>query len=491
MDRSLSSEVLCQLPRGLAPLPYDRSETSIGIVHFGPGGFHRAHQAAYTDSILSIDPSWAICGVSLRSSNLRDAISRQDNLYTLAILDEKTEYRLIGAIKELLVAPENPDAVLTKLTDKDVRIVTATITEKGYCLTLGGDLDMEHHDIIHDLSNSSSPRTFIGYIVEGLRRRREAGFAPFIPISCDNLAENGKHLKKSVLQFANIVDPKLATWIESKVAFPCTMVDSITPATDDSLRNQVNSDLGITDKWPISREPFTQWVIEDVFANYPVPPWDQVGVTFTQDVRPYEEAKLRLLNGCHSALAYIGTLAGEETVAGAMALPEISTYITQMMREEICPGLGAPDGMELETYCQAIRDRFTNPNIEYRLSQIAGDSSQKIPFRLLQTIEDNLNKGRSIKLLSLAVAAWMGFCIRAVQNNLPINDPVKDQILAIACNTTGNAEHDVSLFLELEEMFPTQLSTKFGFKESLTAAYEALTEGNRQSLLSSLTGEYD
>lgn len=474
----LSASTLDTLPATVGVPAYDRAAISCGIVHFGPGAFHRAHQAAFTEDVLSLDPAWGICGVSLRSTGVRDALRDQDNLYTLALLGESTSYRIIGSIHEMLVAPEDPEAIIERLTRPSTHVVSSTITEKGYCLTPEGDLNTARDEIVHDFSNPQQPVSAPGYLCEALRRRREKGVAPFVPLSCDNMADNGKRVRNALLQFAGHTNPELAKWIADEVSFPCTMVDSITPATDDALRDRVASDLGLRDAWPIQREPFTQWVIEDSF-NMPRPPWEDVGVTMTNDVRAFEEAKLRLLNGAHSSLAYLGSLTGYETVAEAMQDSRLVAYLRAMMAEEICTSLTAPAGLDLAEYSESILQRFENSNIRYLLGQIVLDGSQKIPFRLLMTVADNLKAGRPTRRLLLAVAAWMKFVRRVAADNSEHVDPLKTELFAIAAQCNGDALNDVGRFLTLRQMFTEDLTTLPGFTNALVAAYTAI--GNAEA----------
>ena len=481
----LSASTLNTLPATVGVPAYDRAAISTGIVHLGPGAFHRAHQAAYAEDVLSLDPAWGICGVSLRSTGVRDALQDQDNLYTLALLGESTSYRIIGSIHEMLVAPEDPDAVLERLTRPSTHVVSSTITEKGYCLTPDGDLDTVRDEIVHDFSNPQQPVSAPGYLCEALRRRRESGVAPFVPLSCDNMADNGKRVRNALLQFAGQTDQELQKWIADEVSFPCTMVDSITPATDDALRDRVASDLGLRDAWPIQREPFTQWVIEDAF-NTPRPPWEDVGATMPTDVRGFEEAKLRLLNGTHSSLAYLGSLAGHETVAEAMQDGRLVAYLRTMMAEEICTSLTAPAGLDLAEYSQSILQRFANPNIRYMLGQIAWDGSQKIPFRLLMTIADNLKAGRSTRRLMLAVAAWMKFVRRVAVDNSEHVDPLKKELFDIAARCNGDARNDVERFLTLRQIFTEDLTTLPGFTDGLVAAYTAIANAEAADIYAAI-----
>jgi len=300
----------------LKPPDY-RDRLSTGIVHFGPGAFHRAHQADYVDRLLHDDPRWGIAAVSLRSAATVDALKAQDGLYTLAVLDARTSFRTIGAHSRFF-GPNDGACVRQQLRDPAVRIVTSTVTEKGYCLAGDGTLDFTHPDISRDLLQPEQPVSLIGWLAMGLADRRANALPPFTPLCCDNMAANGRKLQAAVLAFAQRIDPQIARWIEGEVAFPNTMVDSITPATDDRLRSLVRDGTGFDDAVPVSREAYTQWVLEDGLPPGS-PDFRSVGVTLTPDVEAWEKAKLRILNGAHSSLAYLGLLLGLETVAEAMA----------------------------------------------------------------------------------------------------------------------------------------------------------------------------
>lgn len=482
----LNSQSLAGLLEGATRLPdYDRSQVRTGVVHFGPGAFHRAHQAAYLDAALSRDPRWGICEVALHSAGVRDALAPQDWLYSLQILDAQASLRVIGSIIEILVAPESPTAVLDRLALPSVHLVTITITEKGYCLGSSGGLDFAHADIQHDLQHRATPRTIIGYLAQGLRRRRDAGLAPPNILSCDNLADNGKRLRRAVLEFTQRLDAGLSSWIESNVRFPCSMVDSITPATDDALRKRVADQLGVADQWPIQRELFSQWVIEDAMTD-PKPDWAAVGVTITNDVAGYERAKLRLLNGAHSSLAYIGSLAGYETVSQAMSDPALPGFLRKLMQEDISPTLTLPRGFDLQDYIEAILRRFANPHVRYQLAQIAGEGSQKLPFRLFGTISDALAVGRPIERLCLPVAAWFHFVRRKALCAQRITDPLAARLSELGSACTGEPAHDVRLFLTLPNVYPGTLATNGTFETRLADAYRILSAIDRPAALESL-----
>ena len=458
---------------GVALPAYDRDKVTVGVVHFGPGAFHRAHQAFYFDQLLAKDPRWGICAVSLKSPGVRDALQPQDGLYTLAQLDAETTFRVVGSILEVLVAPEDPPSVFARLAAPTTRMVTLTVTEKGYCLTGDGKLDTAHPDIVHDLASPREPVSAVGYVVEGLRRRFQAGLAPYAVVACDNLADNGWRLKAAVVAFAETLDPVLAGWIEGEGRFPRTMVDSITPATDDALRARVEAATGLSDAWPIQREAFTQWVVEDVLGDG-APDLASVGVTLTDDVRGFERAKLRLLNGVHSTIAYVGLLKGHETVFEAISDPALAKIAEDLMVQDIIPTLTAPRGLDLAAYAQAILARFRNPEIRHLLAQIAWDGSQKLPFRILGTVTDALEAGRSVDRLALPLAAWMHFVRRRVAEGVKIVDPLAERLGETAANFTGEAKSDVAQFLKLEPVFSRELAGNAVFVAALEKAYAAL-----------------
>jgi fructuronate reductase len=442
-------------------------------VHFGPGAFHRAHQAWFFESMLAHDPRWGISAVSLRSTDVRDALAPQDHLYTIAIRDEVISYQVIGALRELFVAPENPEAVLARLCAPTTHLVTITVTEKGYCLAADGSLDLTHPDIQRDLKNPRAPGSVVGFLTEGLRRRRDSGLPPFTVISCDNLVDNGARLARATAQFASTSDRGFARWIEGEVRFPRTMVDSITPATTDALKDSVADALGVRDRWPVQREAFVQWVIEDVF-RHESPDWQRAGVTLTNDVAGYDRAKLRLLNGAHSTLAYVGSLAGYVTVADAMKDDELRAFVQTLMVEDILPTLTAPRGLDLRTYVDAILRRFRNPNMHHELAQIAWDGSQKLPFRILGTVRDALAAGRSIDRLCVPLAAWMQFVRQAAARGERVKDPLAAQLFEIGRACEGRGVTDTPRVLALESVFPAELRADARFTGPLTKAYDSL-----------------
>ena len=464
---------------GVTVPAYDRSQVKPGIVHLGIGAFHRAHQAAYTDSVLNRgDHDWGIIGVSLRRSDTRDALDPQDNLYTLAIRDGNGEkLRVIGSIVETLVAPENPEAVLAAMTAPETRIISLTVTEKGYCYAPAmATLEVGHPDIVHDLENPAHPRSAPGYIVEAIRRRRAGNIAPFTLLSCDNLPSNGETLRRVIVRMAELSDPALARYIEQNIAFPSTMIDRIVPATTDKERASISAALGLEDRWPIATEPFTQWVIEDHFANGR-PAWELAGATFVEDVAAFELMKLRLLNGSHSTLAYLGYLAGHETVSDAMAAPGFKTLIRDLMDQEVTPTLPTLAGFDVTSYKDQLIARFQNPALHHRTWQIAMDGSQKLPQRLLNTIEQRLAAGQSIDRLALGVAAWMRYVTGTDERGQPIDvrDPLAQQLLA-ATQNRHSADSIIQALLGFDTILKPAFAQNQKFLTPVRTALASLLE---------------
>ena len=453
----LSSRTLADLPPDVVRPAYDRAATQVGIVHLGIGAFHRAHQAVYLDDRLGAgERDWAICGASLRAADTSDALSPQDGLYTVAIRSGEGErLRVIGAVRRLLVAPADPEGLLQAMTDPRVKIVSLTITEKGYCHDPAtGTLREDHPDIRADLSHPIEPRTAPGFLVEALRRRRADRSAPFTVLCCDNLPANGRTVARVVARYAALVDPALGRFVENEVAFPATMVDRIVPATTDADREAVAARLGMQDAWPVMTEPFTQWVIEDRFGAGR-PRLEEAGAELVADVAPYELMKLRLLNGSHSTLSYLGYLAGYETVSDVMADPAFARLVRDLMDEEVTPTLSVPPGADLEGYKLSLIERFANPALRHRTWQIAIDGSQKLPQRLLGTIRDRLKAKAPIPRLALGVAAWMRYVTGVDERGGPIDvrDPLSHRLRAIAEEAGPVPERLAPALLGVTEVF--------------------------------------
>ncbi|OGB19738.1 MAG: mannitol dehydrogenase [Burkholderiales bacterium RIFCSPLOWO2_12_67_14] len=442
----LHPQHLTTLPAEVARPAYDRERLQNGIVHLGLGAFMRAHMAAATEAAIAAgDLRWGIVGVSLRQPDTRDALAPQDGLYTLAIRDADAQdqprqrLQVIGAVRSLLVAPENPGAVLDAIAAADARIVSLTVTEKGYCHDPAtGALRLDHPDIVHDLANPAAPRSAIGVLVVGLQLRYALGHGPLTLMSLDNLPANGRVLRGAVLSFAEALDPALARRIAADCRFPCSMVDRIVPRTTDADRAAVSQALGCEDRWPVLGEPFFDWAVEDDFAA-DRPDWTLGGARFVADAEPFERLKLRMVNGTHSSIAYLGAMAGWQTVDKAIAQAPLREHIEALMRDEIEPTLAELPGLDLPAYRANLLARYANPALAHRTRQIAMDGSQKLPQRLLCTVRDRLAQGLPVPRMALGVAAWMHY-LRGVDelgNAYAIDDPHAAELTALYQRTLG------------------------------------------------------
>lgn len=438
-------------------------------MHLGVGAFCRAHLAAYVDEVLRNDPSWGIVGASLRRSVTRDALAPQDFLYTLAIRDGSgTSSRVIGSIIRILDAATQRRDLLAAMVDPRVRIVSLTVTEKGYCHDPAtGELDPHHPYVLHDLAHPEAPVTMPGLVVRALELRRTAGMAPFTVLCCDNLPENGRTTARIVTGFARLRDNGLADYIAAEVAFPSTMVDRIVPATTEADRKLILDTTGMDDAWPVVTEPFTQWVIEDRFPRGR-PALEMVGAELVADVRPFELMKLRMLNGSHSTIAYLGYLGGYEHVNEAMADPSLRTLIYEFMTDEVMSTL--PGGLrDLAAYRDALLERFGNPALRHRTWQIAMDGSQKLPQRLLGTIRERLALGLPVRRAALGVAAWMRYVTGVDErgNTIDVRDPFASRLQSISKLSEGRPDRLVDGMLGIAEIFGEDLPRHGCFRAEL------------------------
>lgn len=482
MTERLSNTTVNDLPSEVARPSYDRAAVTPGIVHLGVGAFHRAHQAVYTDDLLGRDPGWGIIAASLRSPATRDALAPQDSLYSLAVRSGDSEsLRVVGSIGEILVAPDDTGRLLDRLAAPRTRIVSLTVTEKGYCHDPAtGMLNEDHPDIVRDLAAAEAPRTAIGMIVAALARRRAAGVAPFTVLTCDNLPANGQLVKRVVDRFAELRGGNLGAYVAGELACPATMVDRITPATTGEDRARIDAALGVTDAWPVVTEPFTQWVIEDRFPTGR-PAWEDFGAELVTDVEPYEFMKLRLLNGAHSSLAYLGYLAGYQTVAETMADSDFARFVAGLI-DEVMPTVPPPPGADLAAYKRALIARFENTALKHRTWQIAMDGSQKLPQRLLATIRDKRAAGAPYPRLALGVAAWMRYVTGVDEQGQPIDvrDPMADRLRAIADAAGPSAERLAPALLAVEAVFGSDLAADAGFRAAVTEALACLFAAGAQ-----------
>jgi len=453
-----------------SPLGYDRTKVTPGIVHLGTGAFHRAHMAVYIDRLLPRDPSWGIIGASLKKPDVRDALKPQDFLYTVAVADAGgVKTQIVGSILDVLDATTQREALIAQMADPAIRIVSLTVTEKGYCHDPAtGTLDRNHPDIIHDLAYPDAPVSAPGLIVRALELRQQKGIPPFTVLSCDNLPSNGKTVARIVSAFAALRSPELARHIEANVAFPGTMVDRIVPATTDADRAEVAKLTGREDAWPIMTEPFTQWVVEDRFSTGR-PDLASVGVQLVEHVEPFELMKLRMLNGSHSTLAYLGYLGGHAYVSEAIADPGIAKLIHGLMTNEVPATLSLPRD-ELASYRDQLLARFANPRLKHRTWQIAMDGTQKLPQRLLGTIRDRLAAGQSFDRLALGVAAWMRYATGVDEKHEPIEvkDPMSGRLTDIGRRVGAHPEALAHEYLALREVFG-DLGANPTFRDAVTA----------------------
>ncbi len=476
-----------------APLPYDRSRVTPGIVHIGIGAFFRAHAATYVDSLLAGDPSWGIVGVSLRRSDTREALAPQDGLYTVAVCSAQgMDCRTIGSVLEVMDANTQRDAVIETMCDPRVRIVSLTVTEKGYCHDPAtGRLDPAHRDIVHDLANPGEPVSAAGLIVRALELRRASGVPPFTVMSCDNLPANGETTARVVTEFAALRDPALADHVRNDVSFPSTMVDRIVPATTPADRQAVTEATGLDDAWPVMTEPFTQWVIEDDFPAGR-PPFEDAGAQMVGDVHDFELMKLRMLNGSHSPLAYLGYLAGYETVSETISDPDIAAFVRGLLHDEVIATL--PGGLgDMPAYADALLERYTNPALKHRTWQIAMDGSQKLPQRLLGTIRDRLAAGLPVDRLALGVAAWMRYASGTDEKGaaIDVRDPLADRFKAIAGEAGDDPAALVAGFLGLREVFGVDLPQDDALRATITAHLASLIDNGALATVRALNARLD
>lgn len=483
----LNSANLSRLDHVSKPL-YDRSSLNVGVIHFGVGNFHRSHEAMYLDRLMQSGQAidWAICGVGLMPADslMRDVMAAQDCLFTLVLRhpDGQLESRVIGSMAEYLFGPDQPDAVFARLVDPAVRIVSLTVTEGGYLKdAVTGDFDSSHLSVVRDLEHRDNPSTAFGYIVEGLRRRRQLGLKPFTVLSCDNLQGNGVYARNAVIGFAQQADEELAEWIGRDVSFPNCMVDRITPATTDADRTAVQESCGVIDQWPVPAEPFTQWIIEDDFPAGR-PPLESVSVQFVEDVTPYELMKLRLLNASHQALAYLGASMGYVLVDEAMRDDLIRDYLRSYMATEAAPTLGELPGIDVGAYMETLLERFSNPRMRDTLVRLATDGSTRMATFTLPAIRANLQEDRPVVLGAAMVAAWATFW-EAIGQGRPTAAGVPDDERTLVMTRAALEQRtNPSAFIEIGELFG-DLAHDDRFRRAFIEARERmLAEGTHDTL---------
>lgn len=443
---TLSSKTLSQVNPSVATPKYDRTQLKTGIVHFGVGGFHRAHEAMTLDNLFNegISKDWAICGVGLLPNDLKmkQVFDEQDCLYTLTLKhpDGRREARVIGSIVEYIFGPENPEALIEKLAHPDTRIVSLTITEGGYNFDrVTGEFDSSNPAVAADIESESVPTTVFGYIFAGLALRRERGIAPFTVMSCDNIQGNGDIAKKMFTAFASLKQAEFGEWMSENVAFPNSMVDRITPVTAPEDIVEAEQNTGLADSWPVVCEPFFQWVIED---HFPLgrPEFEKAGVQMVEDVMPYELMKLRLLNASHQGLTYFGYLSGYRYAHEATSDPAIAAFLLRYMNEEATPTLLPVPGIDLNAYKLQLIERFSNPEVKDTLARLCAESSDRIPKWLVPVVHDQIAKAGQVKLSAAVVASWARYAEGVDEKGEAINvvDPLKDELIPIAKSQREN-----------------------------------------------------
>jgi mannitol 2-dehydrogenase len=487
----LSDKTIGDLDAAVATPAYDRSAVSASIVHFGVGGFHRAHQAMYLDALMNQGKAleWGLCGVGALPHDKRiiDTLRAQDGLYTLVVKhpDGHREPRVIGSIVEVVFAPDDPGAVVDRLADERTRIVSTTITEGGYLVNqVTGEFDAQdpsiQADLAADFTAGEAPTTVFGFIVAALDRRRRDGRAPFTVMSCDNLPDNGDVAKRMICAFARLKDPALADWMEAQVAFPNCMVDRITPVTATEDIGRLADDFGVADAWPVVCEPFTQWVLEDRFGAGGRPPFEDAGVQMVDDVVPYELMKLRLLNASHQALCYLGFLSGYRYAHEVCQDPLFAQFLLAYMQREGSPTLPEVPGVDLDAYRHQLVERFANPEVRDTLARLCAESSDRIPKWLVPVIRENLRSGGEVELSALVVASWARYAEGVDERGAPIEvvDRLKDRVMAAA----ARQQDDPLAFIRDRDLFG-DLADDERFATAYTAALDRLhTLGARATL---------
>ena len=453
----LNNQNLPQLSETVSIPQYDRSKVKAGIVHVGVGGFHRAHEAYYTDQLLHNETAgdWGICGIALLEydAKIYKTLKEQDGLYTLVIkeLDGTLTKRIIGSIVEMLYAPENPLKVIEKMASPAIKIVTLTITEGGYNYNEAtGKFNFENPVIQYDLENPQAPKTIFGYLTQALKMRKEKGLGGITIQSCDNVQGNGHMAEKMLLSYVKVAEPTLVSWINENVSFPNAMVDRITPATSATDISNLKETSGIDDAWPVVCEPFKQWVIEDKFAAGR-PAWENVGAQFVDDVVPFEKMKLSLLNAGHSVLGILGDLMGYATIDESVHNKNIQRFLHNYMNIEVTPTLAGLEGVNLKEYKKSLLLRFGNIYIKDQIDRICSESSAKFPIFILPTVNKQLKDNGSIEFASFVVAAWAIYSLGVNENGTPLL--IKDALKAVLNEKAVAAKENPTAFLEIASVF--------------------------------------
>jgi fructuronate reductase len=473
----LRRAALSHLPPDVGRPGYDPARCGVGIVHLGPGAFHRAHQAACTDAALAAaGGDWRIAGVSLRSPDVAERLNPQEGLYTLLERrPEATAARVIGSIDRVIVAAQSPGAALAAMAAPQTRIVSLTVTEKAYGISRADwRVIPDHPSVASDLRVPRAPRGVVGLIVAALRLRREARLRAFTVLCCDNLPENGALLRGGVLDFSARIDRGLADWIDREASFPATMVDRITPAPTEATRAEAAALLGCSDFAAIETEAFSQWVIEDRFVAGR-PAWQAGHAVFVADVAPYEKMKLRMLNGSHSMLAYAGYLSGRRHVRDVMASPDLAVLVRRHLKAAAAT-LPPLSGISTADYAAALERRFSNPAIAHETSQIAMDGTEKLPQRLLAPAAEVLSRGGDVRPFAFAVACWMRYALGRTDDGVKyaLRDPRESEVRSAALAGGASAEDLAGALHALPGLFPGELSGSAAWRAEVVDALHSI-----------------
>lgn len=491
MTERLCEANLDRLPAEVVKPSYPRAALQAGVVHIGLGAFHRAHQAPIFENLIAQgDMRWGVVGASLRSSAAQAALVPQDGLYTLLIEeDERRSASIIGNLLDVIHAPKAPHRLIEAIASPTTQIVTTTVTEKGYKLDpFSGELIVDDPEISAELGSLDAPTTLPGYLTAGLKLRRELGLTPITIASCDNMTGNGEKLSRAVIQIAFAHDRRLADWIEQSCAFPNSMVDRIVPAMSDDDIASTTAHLGLLDRAAVRTEPFSQWVLERGLTSG-APDLERAGVEVVSDLAPWERAKLRLLNGAHSAMAYLGGLAGVERVDGFVEETTGRSYVS-MLWDEIETGLAVPPEFNVPEYRNALMRRFANRALRHRLRQIAIDGSQKLPQRLVAPAAELIARGKKPRAIALAIAGWMQWQSGRDDKGkaFEVDDPLSSTTARLLSTSDEAAEQARSL-LSLGSIFPPALSNDRVFTQLVAKHLEHLKRFGARATIEQFTGK--
>lgn len=487
----LSNSNLPRLPKTVATPSYNRTTVTAGIIHFGVGGFHRAHQAMYIDALMNQGKAlnWGICGMGVMPSDvkMRDALKASDGLYTLVVKnpDGSRDVRVVGSIIDYVFAPDDPRAAVERLADPAIRIVSLTVTEGGYNFhPVTGEFDLDNPLVQADLADPEQPRTTFGLVCAALKLRRKRGLAPFTVMSCDNIEGNGEVAKRMFTAYAAALDSGFGAWVAAEVPFPNSMVDRITPMTTDADRADIAGQYGIEDAWPVVCEDFTQWVLEDKFAAGR-PPFEDAGVQLVDDVVPYELMKLRLLNASHQGLCYFGHLAGYSAVHAAVRNPLFAEFLLRYMDQEATPTLAPLPGVDLAAYKHKLIERFSNEYVADTVARLCAESSDRIPKWLMPVVRENLAAGRPVELSAAIVASWARYAEGMDEEGRPI--AVVDRLAETLTAVAQRNREDLDAFIANRELFGDVVDDE-RFRSAYRAALASLHERGAIATLQQLVG---